>query len=119
VPGQGLKVDLNAFKRAINLPVFQCDDLIGSQELDDWRGECEHVWRCDESRFHSAVIQQQYHPARIERLFKSIGKPNAKNNELNEEQTESVLTDAMDILALCGPKFLHSRPTTEQWKAYR
>jgi hypothetical protein len=117
VPSLGLKVDLNAFKRATNLLVFQCDDLIVSPELDDWRGEFEHIWRYDQSGFDSAAIQQQYRTSRIERLFRSIGKSNAKNNEVDEEQTESTLTDAMDILAMCGPEFLHSRPTTEQWKA--
>lgn len=54
--------------------------------------------------------------ARIERIFRSIGKVDVKSGESSEEQTESVLTDAMDILAICGPEFLHSQPTTEQWR---
>lgn len=41
---------------------------------------------------------------------------NTKDFELAEAQTESVLTDAMDILAMVGPEFLHSRPTPKQFK---
>jgi hypothetical protein len=44
LPQQQREIDFNAFKRAAILLVFQCDDLIGTQELAmDWRW----IWRND------------------------------------------------------------------------
>lgn len=36
---------------------------------------------------------------------------------LEETRIESVLTDAMDVLAMVGPQFIHRGPTAEQLKS--
>ena len=93
--------------RAITLLTFQCDDLIGTQERDG--SFCEYFWRDDDSLFRIA---------RIERLFRSIGMPVSKVSRLEDPQTESLTTDAMDILAMVGPDFIGSGPRPDQYRSF-
>ncbi|KAK9778135.1 putative TLDc domain-containing protein [Seiridium cardinale] len=96
-----VNVDFDGFKRAALLNVLQCDRLLGTREL-------EWYWRNDAAYFHRASF---------ERIFRSIAAPDKNtDNELPHEKndTTSMLSDAMDVLVMVGPQFMHAMPSTGQ-----
>ncbi|KAI9052392.1 hypothetical protein LZ554_003740 [Drepanopeziza brunnea f. sp. 'monogermtubi'] len=102
LPHQEAEIDFAAFKRAAVLLVFQADDLIGTQEMD---GGAEYCWRQDAT---------QHANARHGRLFRSLGVPGKSGP--SPEQTEELLGEAADVMALSGPKSVHRGPTPEELK---
>ncbi|OBT83027.1 hypothetical protein VE02_07762 [Pseudogymnoascus sp. 03VT05] len=93
------KVDFDAFRRAVLLTVFQCDDLLGTREL-------EWFWRNDAAFFRRASY---------ERMFRSIGAPETTTQPLKQQNgMTSALSDAMDGLIMVGPQFMHAAPSPEQ-----
>ena len=44
--------------------------------------------------------------------------PVSKDSELEDPQTESLTTDAMDILAMVGPDFIDSGPRPDQYRRF-
>ncbi|KAI0013671.1 hypothetical protein F4779DRAFT_347726 [Xylariaceae sp. FL0662B] len=98
---QHAKVDFDAFKRAVLLTVFQCDYLLGTREFD-W------FWRNDACFFREAGFK---------RIFRSIGvlgttaqaEPPQQGNDMT-----CIVSDAMDVLVMIGPQFIHAVPSQEQ-----
>ncbi|KAI0432796.1 hypothetical protein F5Y09DRAFT_300928 [Xylaria sp. FL1042] len=93
-------VDFDAFRRAALLTVFQCDDLLGTRELD-W------YWRESGAFFRKAGFA---------RIFRSIA---ISDHEFPYQQQEtnilpSDLSDAMDVLVMIGPQFIHAIPSESQ-----
>ncbi|KAK0100450.1 hypothetical protein ONS95_008400 [Cadophora gregata] len=106
-PGLEQDVDFAAFTRAIFFLVYQCDELFGTQEFatsdmfflhTPWRSEGGADWR----------------RIRIERLLRSIDTPCSNDIELNRNKTEPILLDAMDVLCVVSPEFIHFGLTPEQ-----
>ncbi len=100
---QHARVDFDAFKRAVLLTVFQCDYLLGTREFD-W------FWRNDASFFLEAGFK---------RIFRSIGVPGttAQADPLQQENDMAcMVSDAMDVLVMVGPQFIHALPPQEQLK---
>ncbi|KAH9221802.1 hypothetical protein DL95DRAFT_381570 [Leptodontidium sp. 2 PMI_412] len=107
-PRQEHEVDFAAFTRAVFFLVYRCDELFGTQDFaisdmfflyTPWRSEGGAAdWR----------------RIRIERLWRSIGTPCSKGGGLDENKTKPVLLDAMDVLCVIGPEFVHFGPTPEQ-----
>ncbi|OBT52701.1 hypothetical protein VE04_07153 [Pseudogymnoascus sp. 24MN13] len=76
-----------------------CDGLLGTRELD-W------FWRNDEAFFRRASF---------ERMFRSIGVLETTNQLLKEQNgMTSALSDAMDVLIMVVPQFMHGAPSPEQ-----
>ncbi|KAF2967832.1 hypothetical protein GQX73_g5761 [Xylaria multiplex] len=97
---QHANVKFDAFNRAALFTVYQCDSLLGTRELD-W------YWRESSAFFRKAGFT---------RIFRSIAVP---ENEFPEQQqemdiTSSALSDAMDVLVMIGPQFIHSVPSESQ-----
>ncbi|TGJ80427.1 hypothetical protein E0Z10_g8334 [Xylaria hypoxylon] len=94
------KVDFDAFRRAIQLTVSQCDGLLGTRELD-W------YWRLDAACFRKASFA---------RFFRSIAVPDHGFPEKQQKLdiTPSSLSDAMDVLVMVGPQFTHAVPSEPQ-----
>ncbi|OBT60744.1 hypothetical protein VE03_10877 [Pseudogymnoascus sp. 23342-1-I1] len=93
------KVNFDAFRRAFLLTVFQCDDLLGTREL-------EWLWRNDAAFFRRA---------NFERMFRSIGVPETTTRSSNQQNgMASALSDAMDVLIMVVPQFIHAAPWPEQ-----
>ena len=93
------EVDFDAFQRAVLLTVFQCDELLGTRELD-W------FWRNDAAFFRRA---------RFERMFRSIGVAESTTHVLKQQNgMTSALSDAMDVLIMLVPQFMHAAPSPEQ-----
>ncbi|OBT99608.2 hypothetical protein VE01_02857 [Pseudogymnoascus verrucosus] len=91
--------DFDAFQRAVLLTAFQCDDLLGRRELD-W------FWRNDAAFFRRASF---------ERMFRSIEVPETTTQLLKEQNDiNSALSDAMDVLIVVVPQFMHAAPSPEQ-----
>ncbi|KAI0468349.1 hypothetical protein F4859DRAFT_491319 [Xylaria cf. heliscus] len=95
---QHAKIDFNAFRRATLLTVFQCDGLLGTREL-------EWYWRQDAAFFRRAGFT---------RIFRSIAV--SDYTSLKEQQIDmtSSLSDAMDVLVMIGPQFIHAAPSEPQ-----
>ncbi|KAH7384951.1 hypothetical protein BKA64DRAFT_681831 [Cadophora sp. MPI-SDFR-AT-0126] len=107
-PRQEHEVDFAAFTRAVFFLVYRCDELFGTQDFaisdmfflyTPWRSE------------GGAADWQRI---RIERLWRSIGTPCSNSSGLDENKIEPVLLDAMDVLCVIGPEFVHFGPTPEQ-----
>lgn len=93
------QVDFDAFKRAVLLTAFRCDELLGTRELD-W------FWRNDEAFFRRA---------KFERMFRSIGVTETTTQVLKQQNGMAfVLSDAMDVLIMVVPQFMHAAPSPEQ-----
>ncbi|ELR09470.1 hypothetical protein VC83_00615 [Pseudogymnoascus destructans] len=93
------KVDFEAFQRAVLLTAFQCDGLLGTLLL-------EWFWRNDAAFFRRA---------NFERMFRSIGVPETTTQLLNQQNgMTSALSDAMDVLIMVVPQFMHAAPSPEQ-----
>ncbi|KAI0967782.1 hypothetical protein F4678DRAFT_482811 [Xylaria arbuscula] len=90
-------VDFEAFRRAALLTVFQCDGLLGTRELD-W------YWRENGAFFHKAGLT---------RVFRSIA---ILADEFWEQESPTV-SDAMDVLVMLGPQFIHAIPSGSQLEA--
>ncbi|KAH8899992.1 hypothetical protein GQ53DRAFT_206193 [Thozetella sp. PMI_491] len=94
------KVDFEAFQRAALLNVFRCNDFLGTRELD-W------FWRNDAAF---------YHKASVDRIFRSLGVPQttAQGEPLRQQNgIASAMSDAMDVLVMIGPQFMHATPPAE------
>ncbi|KFY52153.1 hypothetical protein V496_08613 [Pseudogymnoascus sp. VKM F-4515 (FW-2607)] len=101
-------VDFAAFTRAVFFLVYRCDELFGTPDFaisdmfflyTPWRSEGGAAdWR----------------RIRIEPLWRSIGTPCSKGSGLDENKTKPVLLDAMDVLCVISPEFVHFGPTPEQ-----
>ncbi|KAI1127404.1 hypothetical protein F5Y10DRAFT_242974 [Nemania abortiva] len=101
---QDASVDFEAFRRAVLLTVFRCDGLLGTRELD-W------FWRNDAVFFRRASF---------ERIFRSIGTPeDMAGTEPLEKKSDmtSTVSDAMDVLIMVGPQFIHAAPSPAQLEA--
>ncbi|KFZ13844.1 hypothetical protein V502_06414 [Pseudogymnoascus sp. VKM F-4520 (FW-2644)] len=93
------QIDFDAFRRAVLLTVFQCDELLDTREL-------EWFWRNDASFFRRA---------NFERTFISIGVPETITQPLKQQNgMTSALSDAMDVLIMVVPQFMHVAPSPEQ-----
>ncbi|KAI0438938.1 hypothetical protein F4803DRAFT_554568 [Xylaria telfairii] len=92
------KVDFDAFRRATLLTVFQCDSLLGTRELD-W------YWRQDVAFFRKASFA---------RIFRSIAVPDDVSLKQQQIDITSGLSDAMDVLVMLGPQFIHAVPSEPQ-----
>ncbi|KAI1158524.1 hypothetical protein F5B18DRAFT_640510 [Nemania serpens] len=104
---QHARVDLDAFRRATLLTVFQCDSLLGTRELD-W------YWRQDAAFFRRASFA---------RLFRSIAVPDHVSLEQPQSDMTSSLSDAIDVLVMIAPQFIHAGPSELQlesvaWKLF-
>ncbi|KAI0872530.1 hypothetical protein GGS24DRAFT_431822 [Hypoxylon argillaceum] len=99
-PQQHTNVDFGAFRRAALLTVSQCDDLLGTRELD-W------YWR------ESGVF---FRKAGFARIFRSIAVPDRRFSaqQETEDAASSALSDAMDVLIMVGPQFIHAVPSETQ-----
>ncbi|ETS77037.1 hypothetical protein PFICI_10911 [Pestalotiopsis fici W106-1] len=102
-PQQVTNLDFDAFHRAALLVVFQCDSLLGTRELD-W------FWRHDAAFFHNACFA---------RVFRSLAVPETATIEQGKSvnQVNDVtpsLSDAMDVLVMVGPQFIHAMPSERQ-----
>ncbi|OBT70954.1 hypothetical protein VF21_10226 [Pseudogymnoascus sp. 05NY08] len=96
------QVDFDAFQRAVLLTAFQCDDLLGTREL-------EWFWRNDAAFFRRASFK---------RMFRSIGVPETTTRLLKQQNgMTSTLSDAMDVFIMVGPQFMHAAPSPEQLEA--
>lgn len=93
------ELDFSAFKRAALLTLVRCDDLLGIREL-------EYFWRNDASFFREAGFA---------RLFRSIGISRTTTQPTERSiQIDSSLSDAMDVLVMVVPQFVHGCPSPEQ-----
>ncbi|KAI0533088.1 hypothetical protein GGR58DRAFT_517179 [Xylaria digitata] len=98
-PQQHAKIGFDAFRRAALLTIYQCDGLLGTRELD-W------YWRESGAFFRKAGFA---------RIFRSIAIPEHEFSEQQEmDITPSSLSDAMDVLVMIGPQFIHSVPSEFQ-----
>ena len=89
----------SAFKHAALLTLVRCDDLLGTREL-------EYFWRNDASFFRKAGFA---------RLFRSIGISTTTTQLMEHSlQDDPCLSDAMDVLIMVGPQFVHGGPSPEQ-----
>ncbi|KAI0194468.1 hypothetical protein EV127DRAFT_422443 [Xylaria flabelliformis] len=95
---QDAQIDFDAFIRATLLTVSQCDELLGTRELD-W------YWRQDTAFFRKASFV---------RMFRSIAVPDHKSLSQQQVDMTSSLSDAMDILVMIGPQFMHAMPSEPQ-----
>ncbi|KAI1108730.1 hypothetical protein F5Y14DRAFT_69625 [Nemania sp. NC0429] len=97
---QHARVDRDAFRRALLLTAFECDGLLGTRELD-W------FWRQDAAFFRRASFA---------RLFRSIAVPDHNHTSLAQPRSDmaSCLSDAMDVLVMIGPQFMHAGPSEPQ-----
>ncbi|KAI0862764.1 hypothetical protein F4860DRAFT_110842 [Xylaria cubensis] len=96
---QDAQIDFNAFIRATLLTVSQCDELLGTRELD-W------YWRRDTAFFRKASFV---------RMFRSIAAaPDHKSRSQQQVDMASSLSDAMDVLVMIGPQFMHAMPSEPQ-----
>ncbi|KAI0555030.1 hypothetical protein F4679DRAFT_525795 [Xylaria curta] len=95
---QHAKVDFDAFVRATLLTVSQCDELLGTRELD-W------YWRQDAAFFRRASFA---------RIFRSIAVPDHKSPKQQTVDVTSSLSDTMDVLVMIGPQFMHAIPSEPQ-----
>lgn len=100
---QHARVDYDAFQRAALLTVFRCDGLLGTRELD-W------YWRRDDAFFRDASLA---------RMFRSLApQDKVRSEDLTEEDDiEPSLSDAMDVLVMLGPQFIHAMPSEGQLEA--
>lgn len=100
---QDARVDYDAFQRAALLTVFRCDGLLGTRELD-W------YWRRDDAFFRDASLA---------RMFRSLAPQDKVGSEklTEEDDMSSSLSDAMDVLVMLGPQFIHAMPSEEQLEA--
>lgn len=88
-------VDFAAFHRGVLLLVFQCDELLGTRELEFyWRNEAEFFRR-----------------ASFRRVFQSIG---VADTTILPHATISAVSDAMDALVMVGPQYMHAAPSPRQ-----
>lgn len=98
---QYARIDFAAFRRAALLTTFQCDGFLGTREL-------EWFWRNDTAFFLRASL---------ERIFRSIAVPESmacvESSRQPDDMTSS-LSDAMDVLVMVGPQFMHAMPSSEQ-----
>ncbi|KAL3418043.1 hypothetical protein PVAG01_11052 [Phlyctema vagabunda] len=92
------KIDFDAFQRAAQLLIFQCNDLLGTREL-------EWFWRNDAVFFQNASFERIFRSIAVEKTAGQSSKPNYMN---------SSVSDAMDVLIMVGPQFMHAAPTPEQ-----
>ncbi|TRX89572.1 hypothetical protein FHL15_009481 [Xylaria flabelliformis] len=92
------QIDFDAFIRATLLIVSQCDELLGTRELD-W------YWRQDTAFFRKASFV---------RMFRSIAAPDHKSRSQQQVDMTSSLSDAMDVLVMIGPQFMHAMPSEPQ-----
>jgi hypothetical protein len=97
------KVDSAAFQRAVSLLALQCTDLLGTQDGGDY------FWRHDDAFFRQADFK---------RIFRSIGLPTKctssdQSLQLDDDST-SVLDDAMDVLAMTQPQTVSLAPSPDQ-----
>ncbi|KAI8629312.1 hypothetical protein F5Y19DRAFT_432162 [Xylariaceae sp. FL1651] len=97
---QNVTIDFDAFRRAALLTVFQCDGLLGTRELD-W------YWREDAAFFRRAGFA---------RMFSSIA--HASTSWEPQQQVDaglaSTTSDAIDVLVMLGPQFIHAVPSQDQ-----
>ncbi|KAI0144916.1 hypothetical protein BJ166DRAFT_80603 [Pestalotiopsis sp. NC0098] len=100
---QHARVDYDAFQRAALLTVFRCDGLLGTRELD-W------YWRRDDAFFRDASLA---------RMFRSLApQDKVRSEDLTEEDDiKPSLSDAMDVLVMLGPQFIHAMPSEGQLEA--
>ncbi|KAI1353671.1 hypothetical protein F5Y01DRAFT_322891 [Xylaria sp. FL0043] len=99
-PQEQANLRFDAFRRAALLTVFQCDNLLGTHELD-W------YWRENAAFFRKAGFA---------RIFRSIAGPDHRFSD-QQQKTETVsscLSDAADILVTVGPQFIHAVPSELQ-----
>ncbi|KAI1274932.1 hypothetical protein F5Y07DRAFT_390319 [Xylaria sp. FL0933] len=99
-PQEQENLGFDAFRRATLLTVFQCDNLLGTRELD-W------YWRENGAFFRKAGFA---------RIFRSIG---VSDHEFSDQQRKvgivsSCLSDAADVLVMVGPQFIHAVPSELQ-----
>lgn len=100
-PAEG-ELDFGAFKRAVLLTLVQCDDLLGTREL-------QYFWRKDALFFRKAGVA---------RLFRSIGIPKATTQPIEQQShIGSIVSDAIDVLVMVVPHFVHACPSPEQLEA--
>ncbi|KAF7527828.1 hypothetical protein G7054_g10346 [Neopestalotiopsis clavispora] len=101
---QTTNLDFDAFQRAALLTVFQCDSLLGTRELD-W------FWRRDATFFHNASFA---------RVFRSLAAPEMVTKYHDDKSIAQVndittsLSDAMDVLVMVGPQYIHAMPPEKQ-----
>ncbi|KAI0814009.1 hypothetical protein GGR55DRAFT_676147 [Xylaria sp. FL0064] len=90
----------DAFRRAALFTVFQCDNLLGTRELD-W------YWRENGAFFRKAGFA---------RIFRSIAVPHhvLSDRQQKTEIVSSCLNDATDVLVMVGPQFIHAVPSEIQ-----
>ncbi|KAK6220718.1 hypothetical protein LQW54_001909 [Pestalotiopsis sp. IQ-011] len=100
---QDARIDYDAFQRAALLTVFRCDGLLGTRELD-W------YWRRDDAFFNDASLV---------RMFRSLAPQDKVGSEgsTDEDDMRSSLSDAMDVLVMLGPQFIHAMPSEGQLEA--
>ncbi|KAI1755548.1 hypothetical protein F4782DRAFT_408779 [Xylaria castorea] len=95
---QHAKIDFDAFIRATMLTVSQCDGLLGTRELD-W------YWRRDATFFRKASFA---------RIFRSIAVPDHISLKQQLVDMTSSVSDAIDVLVMIGPQFMHAVPSESQ-----
>lgn len=84
--------------------MFQCDSLLGTRELD-W------FWRRDATFFHNASFA---------RVFRSLAAPETAIPDHDDKSATPVndmttsLSDAMDVLVMVGPQYIHAMPSEKQ-----
>jgi hypothetical protein len=74
--------------------------------------EMEWFWRCSE--------EEDLARRAIARVWRSIGvsctdwEGGEKKGKVGEGQKQDIVNDAMDVLAICGPQYMHAYPSVEQ-----